>query len=112
MSLELVKEIFSALPDCKEWHAHLLGFTHSKRHGTSYNCRRIELKPSGRLDTLIQDISFGYSEGAKSKLSKYVDVREYDGTCNTNTIYRISENNFDIKIDFDALIQGIADYDS
>ncbi len=37
MSLDLVKEIFSALPDCKEWHAHLLSFTHSKRHGKILN---------------------------------------------------------------------------
>ncbi len=49
MSLDLVKEIFSALPDCREWHAHLLNFTHSKRHGTTYNCRRIELEPTERL---------------------------------------------------------------
>ena len=61
MSLDLVKEIFSALPDCKEWHAHLLSFTHSKRHGTTYNCRRIELEPSERLSVLIQDISSGYT---------------------------------------------------
>lgn len=112
MSLALVKEIFSVLPDCKEWHAHLLSFTHSKRHGPSYSCRRIELKPSGRLDTLIQDISSEYSDGTKSKLAKYVDVREYDGTCNSTTVYRISENNLDIEIDLDALIQGIADSDS
>lgn len=112
MALELIKEIFSALPDCKEWHAHVLGFTHSKRNGSSYNCRRIELKPSGRLNTLIQDICLSYTDEAKSKLKKYVDVREYDGTCNSTTIYRISEDNSNIKIDLDALIQGIADSDS
>lgn len=46
MSLDLVREIFGALPDCEEWHAHLLSFTHSKRQGTTYNCRRIELEVS------------------------------------------------------------------
>ncbi len=112
MSLDLVKEIFSAMPACKEWHAHLLSFTHSKRHGTSYNCRRIEIEPTERLQTLIQDIASGYTMGAKSKLGKYVDVREYDGTCNTTTVYRISEDNSDIEIDLDALLQGIADSDS
>ena len=49
MSLDLVMGIFIALSDCKEWHAHLLSFTHSKRNGTTYNCRRIELEPSERL---------------------------------------------------------------
>ena len=112
MSLDLVKEIFGALPDCGEWHAHLLSFTHSKRQGTTYNCRRIELEPSERLRTLIQDIAAGYVGERKNKLNKYADVREYDGTCNSTTIYRISENNPDIDIDVEALLQGIADSDS
>ena len=112
MSLDLVKEIFGALPDCGEWHAHLLSFTHSKRQGTTYNCRRIELEPSERVRTLIQDIAAGYVGEGKNKLNKYADVREYDGTCNSTTIYRISENNPDIDIDMEALFQGIADSDS
>lgn len=41
-----------------------------------------------------------------------MDVREYDGTCNTTTVYRIKEDNFDIEIDLDALLQGIAAFDS
>lgn len=112
MSVDLVKEIFRGLPDCKVWHAHLLSFTHSKRHGTTYNFRRIELEPSERLGILIQDISAGYVDGGKSKLNKYADVREYDGTCSATTIYRISEDNPEIGIDLDALLQGIADSDS
>ncbi|MBR1431408.1 MAG: DUF4868 domain-containing protein [Ruminiclostridium sp.] len=112
MSLDLIKEIFSALPDCKEWHAHLLSFTHSKRNGTTYNCRRIELEPSERLNVLIQDISSGYTNEGKNKLDNYVDVREYDGTCNSTTVYRIRDNNPDIEIDLDALLQEIANSDS
>lgn len=112
MSLDLVKEIFSALPDCKEWHAHLLSFTHTKCNGTKYNCRRIELEPSERLQELVQDISLGYIREGKNKLNIYRDVREYDGTCNSTTIYRIGEDNPDIKIDLDALLQGIADSNS
>lgn len=112
MSLDLIKEIFSAMPDCKEWHAHLLSFIHSKRQGTIYNCRRIELEPSERLSVLIQDISSGYIDEGKNKLNNYVDVREYDGTCNTTTVYRIREDNADIEIDLDELLQGIADSDS
>ena len=112
MSLELVKGIFDALPDCEEWHAHLLSFAHSKRQGTSYSCRRIELEPSERLSILIQDIAAGYVGEGKNKLNKYTDVREYDGTCNSTTIYRISENNPDIEIDMESLFQGIADSDS
>jgi hypothetical protein len=112
MSLDLVKRIFKKLPDCEEWHAHLLSFMHSKRQGTTYNCRRIELEPSERLNALIQDIAEGYVGEGNNKLDKYTDIREYDGTCNSTTIYRISENNPDIEIDIEALLQGIADSDS
>lgn len=90
----------------------MLSFTHSKRHGTTYNCRRIELEPSERLGNLVQDISTGYVDGGKSKLNKYADVREYDGTCSATTIYRISEDNSEIGIDLDVLLQGIADSDA
>ena len=112
MSLDLIKKIFKELPSCKEWHAHLLGFKHSKRQGTTYNCRRIELEPSERLNTLIQDMAESYVGEGKNKLNEYTDIREYDGTCNSTTIYRISENNPDIEIDMEALLQGIADSDS
>lgn len=111
MSLDLLRNIFSLLPDCEEWHAHLLSFSHSKRHGTTYNCRRIELEPFNRIELLVQDISTEYV-GKGKNLDKYVDVREYDGTCNSTTIYRIREDNPDIEIDLDALLQGIADSDS
>lgn len=66
MSLDLVKEIFSSLPDCKEWHAHLLCFTHSKRHGTTYNCRRIELEPSERIGILMAQSLFLCDAGFRS----------------------------------------------
>ena len=111
MSLDLVKEIFTTLPNCEEWHAYLLSYTHSKRHGTMYNCRRIELEPPKRLGILIQDISSGYTEGSQNKLDKYTDIREYDGSCNGTTIYKISEGNEDVRIDVDSLLQGIADFD-
>ena len=95
----------------KEWHAHLLGFTHSKRNGSTYNCRRIEIEPKTKMLNLVKDISEGYTMGAKSKLGKYTDVREYDGTCNATTVYRICEENPDIEIELDALFQGIASSD-
>lgn len=112
MSLELIKDIFSSMPACEQWHAHILRFTHSKKRGTTYNCRRIKLKPSGKIDALILEISEGYVRGTNNLLSKYTDVREYDGTCNGTTIYRISENNTDISIDINALLQGVAESDS
>jgi len=112
MSLRMIHEIFDSLPECEEWNAHLLKFKHSKKQGTTYNCRKIELEPLNRINVLIQDIRDTYTGTRKNRLEKYTDVREYDGTCNGTTVYKISEDNPNIKIDLDALFDGIADSDS
>ncbi len=60
---------------------HLLEYKHLKG-GSKYTCRLIELEPDGRLNKLIQDISELYTgEKGKKRLSRYNDVRNYDGTC-------------------------------
>ena len=112
MSLRMIHEIFNSLPECEEWNAYLLKFKHSKKQGMIYNCRKIELEPFDRINALIQDISDTYTCTRKNRLEKYTDVREYDGTCNGTTVYRISEDNPNIKIDLDTLFDGIADSDS
>lgn len=111
MSLTLIKSIFEHLPDCQNWSAHLLAFHHSKRHESTYNCRLIELEPQNRLNTLIQEISTSYSGGTNNHLSKYTDLRTYDGTCNATTIYKIPESGCGITIDLDKLLQGVANTD-
>ena len=111
MSLPLIRSIFEHLPDCQNWSAHLLSFQHSRRQGTSYNCRIIELEPQGRLYSLIQEISQSYSGNGKNHLSKYTDVRNYDGTCIGTTIYKIPEEGSGVTIDLDALLSGVANTD-
>ncbi|MCM1227486.1 MAG: DUF4868 domain-containing protein [Clostridium sp.] len=111
MSLTLIKSIFEHLPDCHNWSAHLLSFHHSSRQGTSYNCRFIELEPQGRLYTLIKEISESYSGNGKNNLSKYTDVRNYDGTCIGTTIYKIPEEGSGVTIDLDALLSSVANTD-
>jgi hypothetical protein len=110
MSLELIDNIFSKIAESENWSVYLLGFKHSKRNGTSYNCRRIELESQQKIQNIIEEISQLYI-GANGRLSKYGDVREYDGTCNGTTIYKISENNENIIIGIESLLQGIADPD-
>lgn len=111
MSLNLIKTIFEHLPDCHNWSVHLLAFHHPKRQESTYNCRLIELEPQGRIDSLIQEISTSYSGGTKNHLSKYTDLRVYDGTCNATTIYTIPEIGGSITIDLDKLLQGVANTD-
>ena len=112
MSLEIIHDTYNQFPYSMEMHAYILDYSHSKRQGTLYNCRRIELAPIDRIRTLAQDISNRFLLADGGIISKYTDVREYDGTCNASAIYRISETNPDIDIDLDLLFQGIADADT
>lgn len=111
MSLQIINSIFSSIKESENWSVHLLGFKHSKKNGTIYNCRRIELEPRNKIQELINDISGMYVSNDKNRLSKYNEVREYDGTCNGTTIYRISDDNENIDIDLEALLEGIANSD-
>ncbi len=111
MSLEKVKLIFQEIKNCTNWSVFLLCYNHSKRNGTTYNCRKIELEPDDRTNKLINSISETYTNDSKNRLSSYVDVREYDGTCNGTTIYKISEEDNNVDIDLAALFQGIANLD-
>jgi len=111
MSLALIKSIFEHLPDCQNWSAHLLAFHHPKQHESSYNCRSIELEPQDRLNSLIQEISASYSGVAKNNLSKYSDLRIYDGTCNATTIYKIPKSGCSITIALDKLLEGVVNSD-
>lgn len=111
MSLEKVKLIFQELKNYTNWSVFLLCYNHSKRNGTTYNCRKIELEPNDVTNKLINNISETYTNTSKNRLSSYVDVREYDGTCNGTTIYKISEEDNNVNIDLATLFQGIANLD-
>lgn len=112
MSVDLINKIIVATDKGNGWRAHLLSYSHSKRKGTIYNCRRIELESAERMQQLIHDISNDLIANGIGKLEKYTDVREYDGTCNAMTIYRISENNEDIIVNLDSLFESIANSDT
>jgi len=111
MSLNLIRSIFEHLPNCQNWTAHLIAFHHSKRQESTYNCRLIELEPHDRVNSLIQEICNSYLGNSKNHLSKYTDIRLYDGTCNPFSIYKITETNCSVTIDLDRLLQGIANTD-
>lgn len=111
MSLALIKSILEHLPDCQNWSAHLLAFHHPKRRESTYNCRLIELESQNQLNSLIQEISDSYFAGTKNNLTKYTDLRIYDGTCNGTTVYKIPETGCSISIDLSKLLEGIANSD-
>lgn len=111
MSLELINHIFSEMPNQTDWIIHLLSFKHHKNGASTYNCHKIELQPVEERNKLIKDISDSHIGGDKGDLSKYVDVRKYDGTCLNTTIYKIDENS-DVNIDLQGLFRAIADSDT
>lgn len=111
MSLELIESVFEKLPSSPDWTVKLLYYSHSKRRGTEYNSRRIELEPEQRIGELVEEISALYTVGQEKRLAKYKDVREYDGTCIGDTIYRISPDTTNINIELESLLIGISDSD-
>jgi len=63
------------------------------------------------MQKLVQDVADNLLAEGKGSIEKYLDVREYDGTCSGTTIYRVSEANNELEIDLDALFEGIAESD-
>lgn len=108
MSLVFLKDVFKNLESCKTWSIQLLRIKTSKRHGTSYVGREITLKPAGKLNELISEISSFYIQESKGKLVEYTDVRDYDGTVIGNTIYKLKKEYSLIKEEYETLLQAIA----
>lgn len=94
MSLGIIHEIFSDLPDCKEWNAHLLKFKHSKKQGTIYNCRKIEFEPLNRIDALVDGISGSDSESdpLEMKAQAYILCGQIEKNDEVHQVKLISMN--------------------
>lgn len=54
MTLERIKAVFAALPNCAAWSLQLLKINTSKQNRTSYTGRKIALFPEGTLASLLQ----------------------------------------------------------
>ena len=93
MSIQKITDIFQNLNNCTLWSLQLLNIVTTKKDGIGYSSREIELSPAERLTKLLEDIAEIYLNGKKKALSLYQDVREYDGTANSLTIYKMSTDN-------------------
>lgn len=60
MTLERIKAVFAALPNCAAWSLQLLKINTSKQNRTSYTGREIALSPEGTLTTFVAEISDRY----------------------------------------------------
>lgn len=90
----------------------LLNIVSTKKEGVGYSSREIELFPTERLTLFLKDIAEIYLNGKKKALSLYQEVRDYDGTANALTVYKMSADNELIKSEYKTLLAAIADPDT
>ena len=112
MSIPKITDIFQNLNNCTLWSLQLLNIVTTKKDGIGYSSREIELSPADRLTKLLEDIAEIYLNGKKKALSLYQDVREYDGTANSLTIYKMSTDNELITSEYKALLAAVSDPDT
>ena len=112
MSIQNITIIFQKLNNCTHWSLQLLNIVSTKKEGVCYSSRQIELSPPERLIEFLEDIAEIYLNGKKKSLSLYQDVREYDGTANALTIYKMSTHNELIASEYKSLLSAIADPDT
>lgn len=108
MSLDIIKSVFQEISMGTNWSLQLLNIKTSKRTGTGYSSRQITLIPNDRLDTLIKDIASVYTGNGKKSVATYHTVREYDGTADTFTVYKLSSTHELISEEYTAFVQVIA----
>lgn len=112
MTLEKMKAVFTALPNCTAWSLQLLKINTSKQSGTSYIGREIALSPEGTLASFVAEISDRYIDGSKGVLNSYHDITEYNGSTVDRVIYWLDKINELIADEYDALITAIANPDT
>ena len=109
MSLDIIRSVFENLSSGTNWSLQLLNIKTSKRAGTGYSSRQISLMPSERLGVLINDIVAVYTGNGKKAINTYQAVREYDGTTDARTIYKLPSTHELISAEYNAFVQVIAD---
>lgn len=108
MSLGAIKNAFQDLKTGTNWSLQLLNIKTSKRTGTGYSSRQITLSPKERMGTLINDVVAIYTGTGKKSLDTFREVREYDGTADALTVYKLDANNELISAEYTAFVQVIA----
>jgi len=110
--LSIIEEAFKNIDTCTQWSLQLINIVSTKKAGTNYSSRQIELFPKNKLSEHIKEIADIYLYGKKKALSLYQDVRDYDGTANALSIYRLQTNSELIATEFKSFLEPIANPDT
>lgn len=112
MSIDIINKVFQILSNGNNWSLQLLNIKTSKCAGVAYSSRQINIEPTERLNTLIKDITDVYTGNGKKAISTYRNVREYDGTADALTIYKLLSSNELISAEYAGFIRTIANPDN
>lgn len=108
MSLEKVRYILNNLDSSQEWQLKLLRITTTKNNDIFYATRSIVLEPPGTLLNVVNSVKCYYLEGSNAKYNCYREIRDYDGTADSFTIYKLSVTHELLRKTYAQLIQSIA----
>lgn len=112
MSISYVKTILENISTCEAWSLQILKIHHTKRDGSSYLSREINISPTGRLSEHINKLANKYLHDEKNGLEQYTDCREYDGSSDAQVIYKLNCTNNLIDDNYQNLIESISNPDS
>ena len=112
MSIQYIKSIFENISTCSAWSLQIIKITHSSRNGISYLAREIQIEPVGRVDTHIKILADKYLNNEQDGLGQYTDCRNYDGSSDSQVIYKLDKSNHLISQDYELLIQAISTPDT
>ena len=108
MSLIQIKSVSPNLHTGTNWSLQLLNIKSSKRTGINYSSRQITLSPENHFYDILNDIIRIYTGNGKKSLDLIENVREYDGTADSLTIYKLSAEDTLISSAYATLMQQIA----
>lgn len=112
MSISKIKRIFENVETCDAWSLQLLQIKNSKKNGTTYCGCEISLSPEGTLTKFLKEIADRYCSQGKELEKKFEKVRDYDGSTDDKTIYKLAADNELISTEYTALIEAIGNPDS
>lgn len=110
--MEILKKVFENVSTCSAWSLQILEFSHTKRNGSTYLAREINISPSGKLTEHIQSLSDKYLDNDKNELKQYTDCRDYDGSADVKVIYKLKKSSKLIASEYGLLLQAIAEPDT